>query len=143
MGEMADLGFFDGLVLGSVLLGTVFAVVYVGFSLVPAFWIAPLIGLPMILAIVSAYEFLRRSSRTEVMRGVGPRFLKAPSTKYCPACVSPWHVDATDCLACGRRLLPTYHRDIPPARFCLECGASLESASRYRRGWCPRCREYR
>ena len=98
---MTDLGFFDGLVLGAVLLGSVFAVVYVGLFLVPAFWIAPLLGLPLILAIVATYEFLRRSSPTEVMRGVAPRILRAPPTKYCPSCGSGWPVDAAVCFVCG------------------------------------------
>ena len=125
------------------LIGTVFAVVYVGFFLVPAFWIAPLLGLPVIIAIVAVYEFIARSSPSQVMRGVAPRILREPLTKYCPACGTAWPVAATDCLACGWKLLPTYHRDVPPAQFCLECGSELESASRYRRGWCRRCRAYR
>ena len=140
---MADFGFFDGLVLGTLLIGAVFVIVYVGFFLVPAFWIAPLCGVPILLLIVAAYEFLRRSSRDEVMRGVAPRLLGEPRTKYCPACGTLWPVDALNCLACGLKLLPTYDTNTPPPRFCLECGSPLEAASRYRRGWCPQCQEYR
>jgi len=43
---MADPGFFDGVILGAVLLTGVFVSVYVGFFMVPALWILILVGGP-------------------------------------------------------------------------------------------------
>ena len=140
---MADPDFFDALVLGAVLLGGVFASVYVGFFLVPAFWILLLVGWPVIIVTLAGYEFLRRSARAEVMRGRSPLLLRPPTTKFCPVCGTFLHIEATDCPTCGLRLLPTYGKTNPPAKFCIECGSPLEGGSRYRRGRCPRCGVYR
>ena len=143
MDESADLGFFDALVLGSILLAAVFGTLYVAFFLVPVFWIVLLCGWPVILLIVCVYSYLRRFSRSDVMTGGTPLFATPPMAKFCPACGTAWDVNSTDCLACGRKLLPRYDVWTPPALFCLECGSALEAVSRYRRGWCPGCRVYR
>ena len=140
---MADPGFFDGVLLGAVLLTGVFVSVYVGFFMVPALWILILVGWPMIILTLAGFELLRRTSRDEVMRGKDPPFYTPPTTKYCPSCGTLLHVNAPDCPACGLRLLPVYDVQTPAAKFCAECGTVLEHGSRYRRGWCPRCKAHR
>ena len=140
---LADPGFFDGLILGSILLGGAFISVYVGFFLVPAFWIVLLCGWPLIIVTLVSFELWKRYSRSEVMRGKGLPFMTPRTTKSCPYCGTWVHVEATVCPGCGIRLLPTYRTDTPPPRFCLVCGTMLEGAMRYGRGWCPRCEEYR
>lgn len=140
---MADPGFFDGVILGAVLLTGVFVSVYVGFFMVPALWILLLCGWPLIIVTLVAFELLRRTSRDEVMRGTHTPFYIPPRTKYCPACGSVLDVDAAGCPSCGLMLLPTYDVRSPPPKFCERCGSGLEFASRYRRGWCPRCEVHR
>ncbi|HTD80665.1 MAG TPA: hypothetical protein VK723_00800 [Thermoplasmata archaeon] len=140
---MADPGFFDGVILGAILLGGVFVSVYVGFFMVPALWILLLCGWPLIIVTLAGFELLRRTSRDEVMRGRESPFFIPPSTKYCQACGTVLNVNATACPACGLMLLPTYDVSTPTPKFCERCGSVLEFASRYRRGWCPRCKAYR
>jgi len=140
---MADPGFFDGVILGAVLLTGVFVSVYVGFFLVPAFWILLLCGWPGIIATLVGFELIRRTSRDEVMRGKESPFYVPPTTKYCRACGTRLDVNVADCPACGLKLLPTYDVQTPSPTYCAECGTPLEYASRYRRGWCPRCNTHR
>lgn len=140
---MSDPDFFDGLILGSILLTGVFASVYVGFFLVPAFWILILCGWPAIIATLAGYEILRRYSRAEVMTGRTAPFSTPPIAKFCPACGTLLPAEATGCPMCGLRLLPRYDVRTPPPKFCLECGTDLREISRYRRGWCPTCQVYR
>ena len=83
---LADPGFFDGLILGSILLGGAFISVYVGFFLVPAFWIVLLCGWPLIIVTLVSFELWKRYSRSEVMRGKGLPFMTPRTTKSCPYC---------------------------------------------------------
>jgi len=136
-----DPGFLDGVILGTLLLAGVFGSVFVGFFFVHAFWIVFLCGWPVIIGTFLVYEAVRRYMEGEPILG-RPAIGAPPVAKFCPVCASVLEPDATTCGACGWRLPPRYAKP-PPPKFCLACGTSLEHASRYRRGWCPQCKEYR
>ena len=110
---MADLTFYDGLILGAILLTAVFVTFFVALFLFPALWIPLLCGWPVIMLLAFLYLPVKEAL-LDVLRGPGvyyPQF--------------GWRVRQ------------------PPPTFCRQCGTSLEYASRYRRGYCPKCREYR
>ncbi|OGS49897.1 MAG: hypothetical protein A3K65_03490 [Euryarchaeota archaeon RBG_16_68_12] len=110
---MADLDFFDGLVLGAILLAAAFLTLAIGFYLLPAIWIPVVCGWPLIALIAFLYRPVK-----DLLSGA----IRGPGTYY-----------------------PQFIRR-PPAeapKFCFACGTPLERASRYRRGFCPRCRAYR
>jgi len=137
-----DPSFLDAVVLGTLLLAGVFVSVFVGFFLVHAFWIVFLCGWPVIIGTFVVYEAVRRYMEGEPILGGAPASGGPPVPRLCPACSSVLEPDATVCPACGRRV-PSWFGAKPPPKFCMGCGAPLEYASRYRRGWCPRCNEYR
>ncbi len=142
---MADAGFFDALALGAVLLTLGFVTLYVGIFFVPVIWVMFVCVWPVFLLVMLAYEVLKTRSRSEVVGTPRvPIDLSEPTPlwKSCPYCWAALPGVASVCPRCGNRLLPAYPRSAPP-KFCFRCGSLLEGGSRYRRGFCPMCREYR
>jgi len=138
-----DPSFLDGVILGTLLLAGVFASVFVGFFLVHAFWIVFLCGWPVIIGTFLVYEAVRRYMEGEPILGGAPASSEPGVPRFCPTCSSVLEPDATTCPVCGWVVPSSRGAKPPPPRFCLACGATLEYASRYRRGWCPQCNEYR
>jgi hypothetical protein len=110
---MSDLSFYDAVVLGAILLSVAFLTLLVGFWFLPVIWIPLVCGWPLIIAIAALYLPVKEAI-VGAIRGPGRWYPEfAPRPRQ------------------------------PPPKFCHVCGAVLEDTSRYRRGFCPECREYR
>ena len=88
---MAEFTFYDGLVLGAVLLSVAFLIMFFGLMFVPAIWIPLLCGWPIIAAIA----FFYMPVKTWIMDAIngpgvwypqfGPR-QRVPPPTYCRVC---------------------------------------------------------
>ena len=140
---MRDPSFLDGVILGTLLLTGLFASVFMGLFLVHSLWILFLCGWPAIIGIFVVYEAVRRYMEGEPILGRAPASANTTVPRFCPACSSVLEPETPVCSRCGWRVPSWRGARPPPPKFCLACGTSLEYASRYRRGWCPQCNEYR
>ncbi len=88
---LAYLTFYDGLILGAILLTTAFGLLFFGLMFVPAAWIPLALGWPILAGVAAAYLPVKEAI-TAAIRGpgvyypqFGPRVRQEPPT-YCRVC---------------------------------------------------------